>query len=250
MTITTNFVPTPGIKPYNYLEYYLKIEDSKGEVLLLRSYETEQDLEDAFNEIKDSKEGYPLSLSTVFPICCGRYDTLTQFLGSLFIPQTLDVFPSLESRIEQVVVTALTLIYDLITLLLRAITAIPYVIYNKCIHTEEDHKIIALIRDKPLAAHALAEGRVIIRAIAEKFSEIQPGSVNGKPMYQVKGTIFGNTTEVRIKQLLHAGGIKSSKGADSCNGLFNETIETRFHAFQQPHYSIEAGPNSLVFRSF
>ena len=234
--ITTNFIPTPGINPYDYFEYYLEIKDSKGEILLLRGYETEQDLEDAFNEINASKEGYSLGLSTVFPVCCGRYDTLTQFFGSLFIPQTLDVFPSLESRIEQVFVTALALLYDMITLLLRVITAIPYVIY-KCIHTEEDHKIIAMIRDYPFAAHALAEGRVVIRAIAEKFSEIQPGSVDGKPMYLVRGNVFGNTTEVRIKQLLHAGGIQSSKGAQGCSGLFNENIEKQYHAFQPSHYS-------------
>lgn len=87
-------------------------------------------------------------------------------------------------------------------------------IYDKCCN-QQDHKIIEMIKQNPQSNLALSEGKVVIRKMTEDFSHIQPGTVNGKSCYQVKGSVLSARANVYIKAVL--GGEIVEDGGDCIN---------------------------------
>jgi hypothetical protein len=125
-------------------------------------------------------------------------------------------------------------VFDLITLPIRVITAIPYVIHYKCFRKEIEHKIIEIIRNNPEASHALSEGKVFVRKVTEDFSHIQAGTMNDKPCYNVKGIVLsGEGSDIYIKRTLSGSGdIKRSGGfSHGWDCVVDANAMSRYHAF-------------------
>jgi len=192
-----SFAPTS--KTVSHIGNYLKIEDSKGKELFSETFDNIEDLNKRFTEITTSKKPYSFFSRTVLPARC---DGISNFVKSLFVPNTTAFTSYIENRVGKVALGIISSVFDLMSLPIRLITAIPYIIYDKCLRKEEAHKIIELISENKEAKAALNEGNVKVTVTTENFEAVTMGTIDNKKCAQLKGFVLGKIQDVNIKRRL------------------------------------------------
>lgn len=208
---------TPGV-----IQATVQVKDTRDQVLYEANFASKTEAKEFIAKYQESREGYGLLHSIVFPLRTGN---LKDFAEDLFLPTWVHFASKIENIALRFFASIPAIALDFLTFPVRLLT-VPFQIYSNDKNPEGKHPILGLIENHPLAQKAIEDGMV---NLCYEIDDVQISDPIHATRSSVKGTI-----EVALKRL--PGGTKKHS--------LEENKQTDYHGVDGKWHVIGGGRGS------